>query len=169
MVILSYRRPAWPAPQAGHLQWVEGRGGASFGLFRSGLAGEPPRSRILFPESGADRRIQIDQDLVRRSAVVAMEVDKLIEDVTSVSLAGMAKHLPSGNDLVETAGEAAYDFHMVPARILSLRFPQGVQSREMMVAADEVVPDHQQNRSQATAAAANDRAVGQVDVGALMT
>ncbi len=47
-------------------------------------------------------------------------------------MAGMTKHLPSGNDLVKDASDAEYDFHMFQ-RDPFLAFSTGRSSRAMML------------------------------------
>ena len=86
-----------------------------------------------------DRCVQIDQRLVERGGMLTVKDQQLIEDIGAITLTGVTKHLPSGNDLIENTREAASDFHARPTWISSLRLPNRIQPTEVMVTLDEVV------------------------------
>src|SRR5438034_839716 len=93
---------------------------------------------------------------------------ELIKDVMPSLDGGVAKHLATRDDLERDATEAHADLDAGMAGVFALGGPARRQRLEVVIAHDEIVGDAEDGGAQGTVAGADQRAVGVIDLIALV-
>ena len=88
------------------------------------------------------RRLKIVHDDQHFRVMIAVEIEQLLEDVTTIKSAGVLKEFSSGDDLENGSGDSIGDAASRVARVCSLAGPEIVLSPPVLVALNEVVCDN---------------------------
>jgi len=113
-------------------------------------------------------RLELGEALGSGSLVLALEVEEFLQDVAASWEAGVAEDLSAGDDLIGDAAEAGGDFDVGFAGVLAGGLPVGGQRGEVAIASEQVVGDGQDRGAELTVGTADQRAVGVIDLVALV-
>ena len=167
LLIVIGRTPSWPVRPPGFRRWLAGPDGGCDGA----AAGFLERLGLGGAFLGRDLRCglaQVTEDFVGRGAVLVVEGQDLVQHVLTIQAAGVIVEPPTADHLKHgprrPVGHAAADVAAVDA----LLFPTLELAVVVGVALDQVVGDAYPRRPQAGVAKACQRAVGAIDLVALI-